>query len=181
MTAARDGTPWIRTSIYRYDVHQGPGQFTWGSYDKHIDDLVQAHAKLLVILCCSTSWDTTAPNDPSIRAVIKTKFMPANDLKYWREYVRAVATRYKGRIAAYEIWNEPGPGPAAAADEELASRRGTPADFAAVVSAASDEIRAADPNALIVGSGFQRGAFQEHGWFEQFWHDPTNEKEALPP
>jgi beta-glucosidase/6-phospho-beta-glucosidase/beta-galactosidase len=28
-------------------------------------------------------------------------------MDYWRTFVRAVATRYKGQIEAYEIWNEP--------------------------------------------------------------------------
>jgi Glycosyl hydrolases family 39 len=29
------------------------------------------------------------------------------NLEDWRDYVRTVVTRYKGRIQAYEIWNEP--------------------------------------------------------------------------
>src|SRR5882672_950381 len=29
------------------------------------------------------------------------------DLEDWRTFVRTIATRYKGRIHAYEIWNEP--------------------------------------------------------------------------
>ncbi len=27
-------------------------------------------------------------------------------LSYWRDWVRAVATRYKGQITSYQIWNE---------------------------------------------------------------------------
>ena len=29
------------------------------------------------------------------------------DLDAWREYVRTVADRYRGRIRYWEVWNEP--------------------------------------------------------------------------
>ena len=31
---------------------------------------------------------------------------PPADIEDWRAYVRAVATRYKGRIRYWELWNE---------------------------------------------------------------------------
>ena len=69
---------------------------------------------------------------------------PPRDLVQWREYVRTVATRYAGRIDAYEIGNEP---------NLLTFWNGSPAEHAELVRAAVDEITAADPAARILVGG----------------------------
>jgi hypothetical protein len=50
------------------------------------------------------AWASARPDEPS-------GYRPGNaaeprDIAAWRNYVRIVATRYKGRIRAYELWNE---------------------------------------------------------------------------
>ncbi|GGS92510.1 hypothetical protein GCM10010156_58520 [Planobispora rosea] len=69
--------------------------------------------------------------------------MPAS-LADWRRYVRTVATRYKGRIQLYEMWNEP---------DYHKFWNGTPAQLAELTRAAAEEIRRADPAAKIVSPG----------------------------
>jgi hypothetical protein len=66
--------------------------------------------------------------------------MPAN-IADWDAYVRAVATRYAGRIDAYEVGNEP---------NLVMFNRGTPAELAELVTRAARVIREADPAARIV-------------------------------
>ena len=61
-------------------------------------------------------------------------------------YVRAVAKRYKGRITAYELWNE------------ATSRflwQGTPKQAAELTAAGASAIRRVDPNATIIGFNAQ--------------------------
>ena len=53
----------------------------------------------------SPPWASARPNDYS-------PYRPgwpaeAKNIEDWRNYVRTVATRYKGKIPYYEIWNEP--------------------------------------------------------------------------
>ncbi len=58
----------------------------------------------------------------------------------WKRYAYAMASRYKGRIAAYELTNEPNicvPGK----------------DYADYIKIAGKEIRRADPGAIVVGGG----------------------------
>jgi hypothetical protein len=62
----------------------------------------------------------------------------------WRTYVRTVATRYKGRIRAYEMWNEP---------DYQKFWNGTPAQLAELTRIAAEEIRRADPAARIISPG----------------------------
>jgi hypothetical protein len=53
-----------------------------------------------------------SPTWASARPTEKSGYSPGNaaeptDLNDWRNYVRTVATRYKGRVHVYEVWNEP--------------------------------------------------------------------------
>lgn len=62
----------------------------------------------------------------------------------WRGYVAAFADRYRGKIRFYEIWNEP----------DLGFWRGTTDEYIARLRTASEEIRRADPAALVMTGGF---------------------------
>jgi len=48
-----------------------------------------------------------APDAPRSPYGIGSKAAPPDDLKHWDRYVRAVASRYRGRIGAYELWDYP--------------------------------------------------------------------------
>jgi hypothetical protein len=65
----------------------------------------QHNIELVLPLGLTPEWASARPLEPS-------SYRPGfaaepKDLADWREYVRRVATRYKGRIRTYEIWNEP--------------------------------------------------------------------------
>ncbi len=63
----------------------------------------------------------------------------------WAEFVGKVAQRYQGRIQGYEIWNEP---------NSITYWSGTNAQWAKLVSIASQQISKADPKAKIAIGGF---------------------------
>lgn len=75
----------------------------------------------------------------------------------WKNYIRQVATRYKGRIQYYEVWNEP-----AIADIEKTVNRAGKAGYysggaGALVElerAAAEVLRAVDPAAKLVAPSF---------------------------
>jgi hypothetical protein len=69
--------------------------------------------------------------------------MPAN-LDDWRTYVSTVASRYRGRIEAYEIGNEP---------NFMTYWSGTPDQYRDFVATAAQAIREEDPDATILMSG----------------------------
>lgn len=115
MHRADAGTPWppVRFGSWRlWDAYT-----TWpmlepqrGSWDfKRLDKYVAMAAltgvDILLPLGLSPSWASMRPNEPSA-------YKPGNaaeprDMDDWRNYVRTVAERYKGRIRRYELWNEP--------------------------------------------------------------------------
>ncbi len=62
--------------------------------------------ELLYTLGLTPQWASARPRDGSPYGEGPTPAEPRN-LEDWRNYVRTIATRYKGKIQYYEIWNEP--------------------------------------------------------------------------
>ena len=59
---------------------------------------------LLLPLGLTPSWASARPNEVS--HYDKGNAAEPRDMELWRQYVRMVAERYKGRITKFEIWNE---------------------------------------------------------------------------
>ncbi len=71
-------------------------------------------------------------------------------LDAWRNWTRTLAQRYKGKIRYYEIWNEP----------DIQFFKGTAEQYFELLKAAYEEIKAVDPNAIVMTGGF---ASLDHG------------------
>jgi|GEM_PF-2082209 len=133
---------WVRITIPWRDVNPSQGSWTWGG----IDTMVNAHYaqgnKILAILSTAPTW--AGSNSHGTR--------PPADTSLWSEFVRRAAIRYRGKIQAYEIWNEPNFGDVGTGvgwDGPLFPS--TLPTYAAYVRAAGIEINANDPQALVVG------------------------------
>jgi len=81
------------------------GDWHFETLDKYVQLAQQHHVEILLTLGLTPQWASTRPQEAS-------DYKPGNaaepkDMRDWQDYVRAVATRYKGKIRDYEIWNEP--------------------------------------------------------------------------
>ena len=108
-------TPWPAVSIGSIRLwdsgviwpllEPGKGQWNFTTLDKWVS-LAQSHnADILMTLGQSPTWASARPSEASPYSP-GAAAEPAN-IEDWNTYVRTVATRYKGRIHYYEIWNEP--------------------------------------------------------------------------
>ena len=87
------------------NIEPKKGQWYFDKLDSYVQ-LAQSHnVEILLPLGLSPTWASARPTEPS---AYKPGFAaePAN-IEDWKNYVRTVATRYKGLIHYYEIWNEP--------------------------------------------------------------------------
>lgn len=112
------GTPWpsVPFKAWRlWDSHTTwaqlepqKGEWDWRMLDRTVD-LADSHGvEVLYTMGRSPRWASARPNDRGRNPNAEPGGMAEpRDLEDWRNYVRKVATRYKGRIKAYEIWNEP--------------------------------------------------------------------------
>jgi hypothetical protein len=76
--------------------------------DKYVALAEQHHVEILLTLGLTPQWASARPNEAS-NYQLGNAAEPA-DLEEWRNYVQTVATRYKGKITHFEIWNEPNDG-----------------------------------------------------------------------
>jgi hypothetical protein len=81
------------------------GQWSFGTLDSIAALAENEHAEILLPLGLSPPWASARPTEAS--AYGPGNAAPPRDIEDWKEYVRTVATRYRGRITHYEIRNEP--------------------------------------------------------------------------
>jgi hypothetical protein len=81
------------------------GQFDFRLLDQYVEIASRSNVALLLPLGLTPAW---ASNRPTERSSYKPgNAAPPTDPLAWINYVETVARRYRGRIAAYEMWNEP--------------------------------------------------------------------------
>src|SRR5262249_16229502 len=92
-------------SVTWADLQPAKGQWRFEKLDGYVTLAEQHGTELLLTSGGSPTW---ASAKPQLKSSYSSRFTaePAN-IEDWREYVRTVVSRYKGRIQAYEIWNEP--------------------------------------------------------------------------
>jgi len=137
------------------DLQPMRGQWRFEKLDRYVSLAEQHGTGLLLPLGGSPSWASARPEQPSNYSPGFTAG-PAN-LDDWRAYVTAMVTRYKGRISAYEIWNEPNL-------KDFWS--GTTDDMIMLTKEASQIIHRVDPGAVVVSPS----ATAEYGipWLEEY-------------
>jgi hypothetical protein len=81
------------------------GQWDFQTSDKFVALAEQQHVVALFPLVLTPPWASAHPAEKSYYSPGNAG--PPKDIADWQEYVQMVATRYKGRIHEYEIWNEP--------------------------------------------------------------------------
>lgn len=115
MHRADVGTPWpeVRFGSWRlWDAfvnwrHLEPQRGIWDfkRLDKYVAMAKLTGVEILLPLALTPAWASARPTE-------KSPYGPGNaaeptNMDDWRNYVRTVATRYRGRIQHYELWNEP--------------------------------------------------------------------------
>jgi len=87
------------------DLEPRKGEWHFEKLDQYVSLAQQHRVEILLTLGQTPAWAAARPNEPSGGGAGHAS--EPREMAEWRTYVRTVATRYKGRIRAYEIWNEP--------------------------------------------------------------------------
>ena len=131
------GVGWIRQELPWEQVEpEAKGQATWDKFDDIVSRARGEDIELLLRLDTSPRW-ALPPGAPDGLSP------PARLEDYW-DFVEQVATRYRGRVRAYQIWNEPN------LTNEWGRQPPNAADYLRLLQGASQRIRRADPDALVV-------------------------------
>lgn len=130
-----NGTAWSQIELE-------PGVYKWDNLEGVLENAQsKGMTDILMVLGTTPEWNakTIGPDDyPQPGAASAPK-----DLDAWDAWVTEVATRYKGRITSYQIWNE----------ANLKNFwNGTPEEMADLTERAYDIIKKIDPTALVVSA-----------------------------
>lgn len=150
------GFEWLRQEFPWEDLEvDGRGQFTdtrndydgdgvkdtidaWIKYDRMVD-LVEEHGmRLMVRLSNPPDWSRANPDIGDLA--------PPDDIQDYVNYAVAVATRYKGRITHYQIWNEPNIYP------EWGNQFVSPAGYTEMLCRTYDALKAVDPELVVISA-----------------------------
>ncbi len=93
------GVDMVRTDIVWSDIHTGLHQYNFDRYDRLISQLHEHGLKLLVVL----HYNKLRLDDQGREIWHR----PPESFEEFARYVEATVRRYKDRIQAWEIWNEP--------------------------------------------------------------------------
>ena len=143
-------------------------QFAWAKLDTAVAT-AQANGvnDILMVLAGTPAWATDDPASGGLAGVLPGAAGMPKDLADWDDWVRQVATRYKGKITAYQPWNEA---------NLVTFSTGTPQEMAQLTKRAYDIIKSIDPNATVVApsTGTRLG-----GPFKRFYPAYLRELKAL--
>jgi hypothetical protein len=140
------------------DIEPQPGAWQFDRADAILDELERRNLKLVVRLSDVPDWahPNSTPQTMSAEQVTDT---PPDNLDDWANYCRTIAERYRGRIAAYQIWNEPN------LSREWGGQLPDPGGFVALLRVCSEAIRAVDPAALLISPGLApTGNYDNSAW-----------------
>lgn len=128
-----------------------PQQDVWDF--RRLDTLVELAERndieLMYTLGITPRWAASRPHEKFVYGYGGNS--PPRDMRDWEDYVRTVATRYRGRIKYFELWNEP-------TFDEIDKGRGFYAGSASTMvelgRIAYRVIKAVDPENKLISPGF---------------------------
>ena len=116
------------------------GGFDWYRPDRIVDKVEKADLNLIVRLDQQPFWSEPEDN------VFQDNGPPA-DMQDFGDFCGAVAERFQGRIAAYQVWNEPN------LSREWGDRSPNPAKYVELLKVCYEAIKKADPAAIVISAG----------------------------
>jgi hypothetical protein len=127
------GVKWIRAWWGWGMAEKEPGKFDWTEYDRQFDEVHKAGMEIMPILlryypAYEQAWSGKTDKIQE----------PPYDVNQWGDFVRTTVERYQGRVKAWEVWNEP-------------QYTMDAATYAPVLKMTYERVKAADPQALVVG------------------------------
>jgi len=132
------GFTWVKQNFAWRDIEgAGKGQFDWSIPDRILDQVEEFDLHIVVRLDHQPQW---AGGGFPLNG-------PPDNRQDFADFCTALATRYKGRIDAYEIWNEPN------LAREWGGRTPNPDEYVALLKVAYEAIKQADPGAIVITAG----------------------------
>ncbi|GBU28542.1 hypothetical protein R84B8_02102 [Treponema sp. R8-4-B8] len=128
---------WVSKVFNWHQIEKEKDNFDFSFYDNFVNNAKAHGKKIVACLAYSTSWINDGKNKD---------YISKENLQYFINYVEVTVNRYKGKIDAWRIWNEP----------NWLFWKGTDKEFFELSKLTAVKIKEIDPDAYIIGGNFQR-------------------------
>jgi hypothetical protein len=128
------GVEWIKQQVEWTNIEHAPGAYDWRELDVIVDKVNGYGLQLMLSVNHAPGWTRSEA----------VEYGPPHDPAEFGRFMGVLAARYQGRVAAYELWNEPN------LQREWRGEPLDPALFVALIQEGSQAIRAADPSARLI-------------------------------
>jgi polysaccharide biosynthesis protein PslG len=126
------GAKWVLHQLSWYQIEFEKGKYRWDKIDRAVDEMYRAGINIILHPVHAPPWAWE----------IDRVGYPTNVSDFTR-FMLLVAQRYKGKVAGYQIWNEPNfareTGPYASASQ-----------YAAMLKGGYTSVKAVDPNSVVI-------------------------------
>jgi polysaccharide biosynthesis protein PslG len=133
---------WVKQQVRWEEIEGVKGKPGWGCVDEVVNTAQATGLNVLLSINTAPTWARTAAGAPQAAA--------------FADFAAQVARRYKGRVAAIEVFNEP----------NLAIEWGPridPAGYATMLAAAYPRIKQVDPSIMVISAGLAPTRWNDWG------------------
>ena len=135
------GFTWVKQAIAWRDIEGiEKGAYDWNRTDRLVRAVRRAKVNLMVRIDHQPFWSQSPGVEPLENA-------PPENLQDYGDFCHAMAKRYRGKIRAYQVWNEPN------LAREWGNQLPDPARYVELLQVCYLGIKTADPEALVISAG----------------------------
>lgn len=139
---------YVKQSFSWSNIESQSGAYDWSLADEVVAEVEYRGRRLVARIDGAPEWSIQKPQH--------WKDAPF-DLQAFSAFCGTLATRYKGKIEAYQIWNEPN------LEREWGGYVPSPEGYVKLLVACSSAIREADPQAIIISAGLSPTGTRDAG------------------
>lgn len=134
------GLKYLRCAFSWNAIEKTPGQYEWGFWDMLVREAANAHVELIPYVAYTPRWAAASENN--------FWQQPPRNPHLYAEFMERIVGRYRGKLRAWEIWNEP---------DNREYWQGSAQGYAGLVRDAALAMRRADPSVVLVLGGMSHG------------------------
>jgi hypothetical protein len=131
---------YLRCAFSWNGIEPEPGRYDFRFWDMLVTEAASAGIELIPYVAYTPEWAAREKKD--------FWEQPPEDPQTFSKIMEKLATRYRGRVHSWELWNEP---------DNREYWQGTADEFAQMIIPAAQAVRRADPSAKIVLGGMSYG------------------------
>ncbi|MCL4504740.1 MAG: beta-galactosidase [Chloroflexi bacterium] len=135
------GFSWVKQTFAWRDIELEKGKYDWSHADTVVSLTNHFGLKLLIRLDRDPYWDRSYKDAAGIATG------PPKDLRNFTDFCGVIAARYRGKVAGYQVWNEPN------LAREWGGQPPNPAEYVQMLRGCYLAIKSVDPQALVISAG----------------------------